>query len=311
MPPFGARLDPASPLIPSVVLELVTEMERRNALNIEGIFRLSGKLAEVDILRKQINELKRVDFSKVKDAHVLSNLLKRYFRELQEPLCLFENYDCFVAAVATPDVNQRVEVVKTVLQFLPYPHKVLLKYIISFLIRVVEKSAVNKMDAVNIAVVFAPTILRAPDNEPVPDPKAAAKLIMEYTPHSNKLVEILIDKFDYLLRDFPDPLTEQELKDMGKRLGQIFKEEEKRAKQAKAYKEKMYKDRERAAMENFRKEMKMLGEMKKQAKIQETNKKDPYEYSVDELLAILKKNNINATQCTEKYELVDLANPYL
>jgi len=59
-----------------------------------------------------------VDLSKY-DEHINANLLKRYFRELPDPLLTFEAYDMFIAAEGIPDEHVRIARIKLVLTFLP------------------------------------------------------------------------------------------------------------------------------------------------------------------------------------------------
>ena len=52
----------------------------------EGIFRLSGSSTHIKELREAFDRGEEVDLTLVKDEHVVTGLLKLYFRELPEPL---------------------------------------------------------------------------------------------------------------------------------------------------------------------------------------------------------------------------------
>lgn len=55
------------------------------------------------------------------DIHGVASLLKMYFRELPNPLCTYQLYDEFVAAVQSPS-EKRLENMRRVVQKLPPPH---------------------------------------------------------------------------------------------------------------------------------------------------------------------------------------------
>lgn len=72
----------------------------KNSVTEEGIFRVSGSLAKVKLLRNAFNSghLEMVDFTS--DTHAVASTLKSYLRELPEPLLTFDLYGKWVEAVA-------------------------------------------------------------------------------------------------------------------------------------------------------------------------------------------------------------------
>ncbi|KAL9658704.1 hypothetical protein ABK040_005859 [Willaertia magna] len=94
--------------------------------------------------------------------HNVASLLKMYFRELVEPIMTFDHYDMFIASDGIPDEEVRLQVIKNVLRFLPRCNYFILRRICKFLYAIHEKKQLNKMDANNLAIVFAPNILRPP-----------------------------------------------------------------------------------------------------------------------------------------------------
>lgn len=52
----------------------------------EGLFRVSGNQSEVEELRNSIDRGEKVDFTREKNYHALSSLLKLYLRQLPDPL---------------------------------------------------------------------------------------------------------------------------------------------------------------------------------------------------------------------------------
>lgn len=55
------------------------------------------------------------------DVHGVASLLKMYFRELPNPLCTYQLYDEFVAAVQSTN-DERLDNMRRVVQKLPPPH---------------------------------------------------------------------------------------------------------------------------------------------------------------------------------------------
>eukprot|EP01089_Gocevia_fonbrunei_P002462 TRINITY_DN12428_c0_g1_i1.p1 TRINITY_DN12428_c0_g1~~TRINITY_DN12428_c0_g1_i1.p1 ORF type:complete len:321 (-),score=55.40 TRINITY_DN12428_c0_g1_i1:84-1046(-) len=309
---FGVCLDPLAVSIPDVLLDLARVLEQRG-VETEGLFRKSGKLVDIQNLKDQYDKNSKVDLDKVKDIHTIANLFKLYFRELPEPLCLYQNFDGFIDAVSTPDPKSRTNSIKKVLTFLPHSHKMVLKFLIQLLIKISKRSDVNKMTPENISIVFASNVLRPPPEEHQLNAKELAMRIMECTPHSNKLVQILIEEYDTYLKDFPDHMNKEMIDKVTKELQKLAKLEQKRQKEAKSFQEKLYKEREKKALKLFSQQKKSLSQLKREGKIsglEAPQKRDLFELSVAELVIILKKNNVAHSHCMDKYELVELAAPY-
>ncbi|XP_046443070.1 rho GTPase-activating protein 32-like isoform X5 [Daphnia pulex] len=135
---------------------------------VDGIYRLSGITSNIQKLRNAFDE-DRVpalveDEAIRQDMHAVSSLLKMYFRELPNPLCTYQLYDQFVNAVQGPD-HLRVVRMREVVQQLPPPHFRTLEYLTRHLARVAENNASTGMTAKNVAIVWAPNLLRCKELE--------------------------------------------------------------------------------------------------------------------------------------------------
>ncbi|CAD5206531.1 unnamed protein product [Bursaphelenchus okinawaensis] len=132
------------------------------SLFIEGIYRKSGSLAAVKTIRRQIEEsveLDTFDFSEI-PVHVLTTIIKLFFRELREPLITYELYENFIHVSEVTDTSEKLKCLSVVVDMLPKPNKVILDRLMYHLARVAHQEMVNKMNASNLAVIFAPCILR-------------------------------------------------------------------------------------------------------------------------------------------------------
>lgn len=130
---------------------------------VDGIYRLSGVTSNIQRLRSIFDE-DRVpslteDTSIKQDIHSVASLLKMYFRELPNPLCTYQLYDEFVAAVQSP-AERRIENMRRVVRKLPPPHYRTLEYLMGHLGRVCGHSSGTGMTARNVAIVWAPNLLR-------------------------------------------------------------------------------------------------------------------------------------------------------
>ena len=82
---------------PLFVEEIIACIEYRG-LDVDGIYRISGNLAEVQKVRFQVDHGKNnfKDF----DIHVLCGALKTFFRELEEPLIPFSLHQEFLNSIS-------------------------------------------------------------------------------------------------------------------------------------------------------------------------------------------------------------------
>lgn len=130
-------------------------------MDVEGIYRKSGGSSQVQIVREGFERTGSYDISDPDlDIHAVTSALKQYFRKLPTPLITYVVYDKLLDACNITPVSARVEAMQQGLQELPRVHRDVLEFLVFHLKRVVEREKENLMTSVNIAVVFAPTIMR-------------------------------------------------------------------------------------------------------------------------------------------------------
>ncbi len=107
-----------------------------------------------------------------KSIHVASGLLKEFLRELIEPLFPQDLYADCINAVKDVETVPAAEMTKKVLALfdrLPPLTQRVIKYV-GVLLREVsspENAALNMMTIDNLAIVFAPSLLRCPHDDPM------------------------------------------------------------------------------------------------------------------------------------------------
>ena len=96
------------------------------------------------------------------DVHSVSSLLKLYFRELPDPLCTYQAYEDFLEAAKLPE-DLRLSATRQVLSTLPKENFRTLEFLMRHLHKVSLKGENTGMTAKNLAIVWAPNLLRCKD----------------------------------------------------------------------------------------------------------------------------------------------------
>eukprot|EP01087_Luapelamoeba_hula_P011340 TRINITY_DN306_c2_g1_i2.p1 TRINITY_DN306_c2_g1~~TRINITY_DN306_c2_g1_i2.p1 ORF type:complete len:493 (+),score=158.99 TRINITY_DN306_c2_g1_i2:87-1481(+) len=193
---FGRQLDEVlkwqgkGSTVPFIVTETIAWMEQNNAANEEGIFRIPGQMVIINELKAKYDVEGTADLSEVHDVASVAGLLKLYLRELPEPLFVYRFYSTFVKIAKNSDTPSRLRNLRILLNGLPEANKSIIFYLLRFLSRVVEKEAINKMSSANLAMIFAPNLLRAQKEE--------LSQIMLDAGYLNSVVRSLIEEVDYM-----------------------------------------------------------------------------------------------------------------
>ena len=117
------------------------------------------------------------------DIHAITCVLKLYLRQLPIPLVTFD--------VHTQLLELRPSVlclttVRPIIRRLPPAHFHTLKYLCEHLLNVSQHSSRNQMTMENLAIVFAPTIMRSENPDPMIGLKNSKSI--------QRLIEILIEQ---------------------------------------------------------------------------------------------------------------------
>lgn len=133
----------------------------KRGLTTEGIFRLSGSTSEVLWLENKINtcsseERKGIDTSSL-DIHTLTSLVKKYLRELPEPVIPNAFHEQFQATITHGFTRQEsYQGLSTLILKLPYYNRQLLHAILLMASRIQQHVDMNMMCPEALATVFAP-----------------------------------------------------------------------------------------------------------------------------------------------------------
>ncbi|KAK5676380.1 Rho-type gtpase-activating protein [Elasticomyces elasticus] len=155
-----ARCEYEKRMVPAMVMRCVEEVEARG-MDVEGVYRKSGGSGQVKTVQQGFEKDGNYDISDPDlDIHAVTSALKQYFRRLPTPLITYDVYDFLLEAGQTPDKEQLAYNLRAAVAELPEHHRNCLEYLVQHLARVMSHGSENLMTPLNLAVVFAPTIMR-------------------------------------------------------------------------------------------------------------------------------------------------------
>ncbi|GAA5838870.1 hypothetical protein JCM11251_003724 [Rhodosporidiobolus azoricus] len=175
---------PGSLRIPSFVDDVISAMKQMD-MSIEGIFRKNGNIRRLKDLTEALDrDSSGVNLSDDNPVQ-LAALLKKFLRDLPDPLMTFKLFHLFIAGQRVPDEAERKKVLHFVCCLMPKPHRdtmevlfVFLKWVASF--SHVDEETGSKMDLQNLATVISPNILYAKGKDPARDESfSAARVVHE------------------------------------------------------------------------------------------------------------------------------------
>ncbi|XP_028974849.1 rho GTPase-activating protein 42 isoform X2 [Esox lucius] len=165
-----------------------------------GLYRTGGVNSKVQKLMTTVFATKApVDMDldpETWDNKTITSGLKNYLRCLSEPLTTFKLHKDFIMAVKSDDQNYRVRAVHALVHKLPERNKEMMELLIKHLVTVSTHSQFNLMTVSNLGVIFGPTLMRSQEET------VAAMMNIKF---QNIVVEILIENFDKIFHQAPDP----------------------------------------------------------------------------------------------------------
>jgi RalA-binding protein 1 len=157
---YNAPTDVRVPL-PAVVYRCIQYLDAKNAVLEEGIFRLSGSNLVIKQLRERFNnegDINLLTDGQYHDIHAVASLLKMYLRELPSTILTNDLRTQFITVTEMTDHKEKMAALAELVERLPQANAALLKYLIAFLIKIIDHSDVNKMTVRNVGIVFSPTL---------------------------------------------------------------------------------------------------------------------------------------------------------
>jgi hypothetical protein len=156
--------------VPVIVDVLIAAVKESGGFSTQGIFRISATTEQLTQLRLQMDECNYV-IDAAAGPHPPAALLKQWCRDLQKPLINDDVYpQCISAAKhnmsggAIDDVT-----IGAIWKQIPALYQRVIKRIADMCSEIVqpENAATNLMSYKNLAIVFAPSLLRNPSDDPM------------------------------------------------------------------------------------------------------------------------------------------------
>ncbi|XP_036678333.2 rho GTPase-activating protein conundrum isoform X1 [Drosophila suzukii] len=191
-----------STLVPQFLEKLLTELLHRGSRE-EGILRIGGHKQKTEVLYKELDSTfyqkpeKSAHLLGTATVHELGGLLKRWLRELPQPLLSTELIQLFYQCHRLPSMDQR-NALTIVCQLLPPENRNTLRSLLRFLNNIIDLKDINKMDLHNVSTIIAPSFF--PPRFIHPSDRTSIAEQVKVAAHCCRLTKVLILHGDKLFR---------------------------------------------------------------------------------------------------------------
>ncbi|KAI5466678.1 hypothetical protein BGZ63DRAFT_4880 [Mariannaea sp. PMI_226] len=219
--------------IPAVVDDIVSSM-RKMDLSVEGVFRKNGNIKKQQNMVEKINA-EGCDVVNFMEQPVvqLAALLKRYLRDLPDPLMTHKLYRLWIAAAKIQEPEKRKACLHLTCCLLPKSHRDCLEILFSFLkwagsFHQLDEEVGSKMDIRNLATVIAPNVLTNASKTMAMDSEAiyvidAVEILITHIEEMCQVPDEILGLLNdpYIFSNSGDLSTKEILKRFQDRRGQI------------------------------------------------------------------------------------------
>nr|XP_032629534.1 arf-GAP with Rho-GAP domain, ANK repeat and PH domain-containing protein 3 [Chelonoidis abingdonii] len=181
------------PILVDSCIAFITQYGLRH----EGIYRKNGAKSRIKVLMEQFRRDARNVKLRISDNFIedVTDVLKRFFRELEDPIFTSELHPQWKEAAAIALKPQRLERYKELINRLPRLNRRTLAALIGHLYRVQKCADFNQMSTKNLSLLFAPSLFQT-------DGKGE---------HEVKVMEDLIDNYVRIFNIDEDQVSQMDL----------------------------------------------------------------------------------------------------
>ncbi|KAK4047008.1 Rho-type GTPase activating protein Rga1 [Microbotryomycetes sp. JL201] len=181
--------------VPSFIDDVIAAMKQMD-MSVEGIFRKNGNIRRLKDLSEALDrDSASVNLSDDNPVQ-LAALLKRFLRDLPDPLLSFKVFPLFIAAERIENFEERKRALHLCCCLLSKSHRdtmealfVFLKWVASF--SHVDEETGSKMDLHNLATVISPNILYSKGNNPAKDESfSAVRVVHDLLEHQDEFWQV-------------------------------------------------------------------------------------------------------------------------
>ncbi|KXS15165.1 RhoGAP-domain-containing protein [Gonapodya prolifera JEL478] len=179
--------------VPAVVAECVRHIRRKD-MRVEHAFRKSGNIRRLKRITEILDDNPDAFECLVEESVIqLAALLKKFLRELPEPLMTFKLYRWFTASQLFDDREMQFQIIHYTFYLLPKANRDLLHFL-SHTLRDVANAALNSGGAElalsNLATVIGPNVLFAKHHDPTEYDSAATAVFRTILERQEDLIII-------------------------------------------------------------------------------------------------------------------------
>ncbi|NWW09416.1 ARAP3 protein, partial [Oreocharis arfaki] len=181
------------PIIVDSCIAFITQYGLRH----EGIYRKNGAKSRIKVLMEEFRRDARNVKLRISDNFIedVTDVLKRFFRELEDPIFTLELHPQWKEAAGISSKPQRLERYKELIRRLPRLNHKTLAALIGHLYRVQKCADLNQMSTKNLSLLFAPSLFQT-------DGKGE---------HEVKVMEDLIDNYVSIFNIDEDQVSQMDL----------------------------------------------------------------------------------------------------
>ncbi|NXP99419.1 ARAP3 protein, partial [Vidua macroura] len=181
------------PIIVDSCIAFITQYGLRH----EGIYRKNGAKSRIKVLMEEFRRDARNVKLRISDNFIedVTDVLKRFFRELEDPIFTLELHPQWKEAAGISSKPQRLERYKELIHRLPRLNHKTLAALIGHLYRVQKCADLNQMSTKNLSLLFAPSLFQT-------DGKGE---------HEVKVMEDLIDNYVSIFNIDEDQVSQMDL----------------------------------------------------------------------------------------------------
>ncbi|KAG0301669.1 hypothetical protein BGZ98_008142 [Dissophora globulifera] len=221
--------------IPSFVDDSISAM-RNMDMSVEGVFRKNGNIRRLKELSEAIDkDPSSVSLSDDNPVQVAA-LLKKFLRDLPDPLLTFKLHRLFVVSQKMEDEAVRKTILHLTCCLLPKPNRDSMEAICLFLRWVasfshVDEETGSKMDLHNLATVITPNVLYSKSKDPTKDESfLAIETVMGLLEYQDEFCEVPMDLSTILSdQELVESSTDLSSKDILKRCENLVRSKVKKS----------------------------------------------------------------------------------
>uniref|UniRef100_A0A250Y6Z8 Rho GTPase-activating protein 20 n=1 Tax=Castor canadensis TaxID=51338 RepID=A0A250Y6Z8_CASCN len=170
--------------LPKPILDILYFLNQKGPLT-KGIFRQSANVKSCRELKEKLNSGIKVNLE-CESIFVIASVLKDFLRNIPGSIFSSDLYGHWVCVMDQGNDEEKINTIQRLLDQLPKANVVFLRYLFGILHNIEQDCSSNQMNAFNLAVCIAPSILWPPTS-------SSPELENEFTKKVSLLIQFLIE----------------------------------------------------------------------------------------------------------------------